>query len=156
MSTEQCILLVDDSENDLLLMRKAFAQAKFEIATKEVKSGEEAIEYFKGEGHYSNRAEYPLPSLVLLDLNMPGLNGFEVLQWIREQPALKALRVLVLTTSDAIRDVNEAYRLGANSFMMKPLDFQNLVAMTVSLKDYWLTRCEAPEITRPAFEAPKR
>jgi len=143
------IMLVDDLEEDVLLVQRAFLRAKFTNPVHVVRSREEAIAYLKGDNQYAKRDEYPLPSLVLLDLKMPGMDGFDVLKWIRKEPSLKAIRVVVLTSSDQIRDVNEAYRLGANSFMVKPMDFQNYVAMSASLKDYWLNRSETPEVARP-------
>src|SRR6185312_5104029 len=119
MAEHAVILLVEDEEDYVLLIRRAFAQAKIPNPLQVVWNGEEAIWYLNGVGKYSNRAEYPLPDLILLDVKMPRVNGFEVLKWIRQQPGLAALRVLMLTSSDQIRDINEAYRLGANSFMVK-------------------------------------
>jgi CheY-like chemotaxis protein len=113
-----------------------------------VRRGEEAIEYLKGEGRYANRAEYPLPDLMLLDLKMPGMSGFEVLQWVRKQPGLSLLRIIVLTTSDDIRDVNMAYQMGANSFIIKPVDFEHFVQTSKALKGYWLWMSVAPEVSR--------
>src|SRR5258705_8683596 len=116
MPDQAVILLAEDREDDIALIRKAFARAYVLNPLQVVRDGEEAIAYLSGEGKYSNRAEYPLPDLLLLDLKMPRIDGFEVLKWIREQPGLSALRVVVLTSSEDIRDVNVAYRLGANSF----------------------------------------
>ena len=87
-----------------------------------VNDGEETSAYLDGQGKFANRYEYPLPELLLLDLKMPGKNGFEVLEWIRQQPGLKRLRIVVLTTWDSPQDVNRAYELGANAFMVKPFD----------------------------------
>jgi CheY-like chemotaxis protein len=120
-----------------------------------VENGEQAIAYLKGEGKYASREEYPLPSLLLLDLKMPRKNGFDVLEWIRQQPGLGSLRVVVLTSSDEIRDVNRAYQLGANSFLVKPLDFSEFVRMTEALKGYWIWLSRAPEISRLPREAKK-
>ncbi len=142
------ILLAEDREDDITLVRKAFAKAQVGNPLQVVRDGEEAIAYFKGEGKYSNRDEFPLPSLVLLDLKMPRLDGFEVLKWIRQQPGLSALRVVVLTSSDAIRDVNTAYRLGANSFLVKPMDFDDVVQMSRFVSDYWLQTSKTPECFR--------
>jgi CheY-like chemotaxis protein len=114
-----------------------------------VTNGDQAIAYLKGEGAFSNRAEYPLPELVLLDLKLPGIDGFQVLRWIRQQPELKALRVVVLTSSDRIQDVNLAYQLGANSFLVKPVDFERFVEISQALKGYWLWLSRAPELSRP-------
>jgi len=93
-------LLVEDNADDVVLIQRAFAKAKVLNPLQITRRGEEAIEYLSGTGKYSNRSEFPLPALVLLDLNMPGLNGFDVLRWIREQPGLVTLRVVVLTSSD--------------------------------------------------------
>jgi CheY-like chemotaxis protein len=116
-------------------------------------NGQEAIAYLKGAGKYSNRDEYPLPDLLLLDLKMPRVNGFEVLQWIRQQPGLAPLRVLVLTSSDQIRDVNEAYRLGANSFLVKPLDFEDFAQLGYLIQEFWLKASKTPETFRPSKNA---
>jgi len=132
------ILLAEDRADDVFIIRKAFAQAGFPGSLFVVKDGEQAIGYLKGETPYDNRVEYPLPSLLLLDLNMPRKNGFEVLQWIRQQPELFALRVVVLTSSEARPDVNLAYELGAQSFLTKPADFENFVELGEFIKGFWL------------------
>src|SRR2546428_9867920 len=124
MPDQAVILLAEDREDDILLIRKAFQEAFINNPLQVVRDGEEAIAYLSGEGKYSNRAEYPLPELMLLDLKMPGTDGFDVLKWMRQQPGLQALRVVVLTSSDQMRDVNAAYQLGANSFLVKPIDFE--------------------------------
>src|SRR3954469_23399004 len=159
MPDQAVILLAEDREDDILLIRKAFAKAFIVNPLQVVRDGEEAVEYLKGEGKYSNRAEYPLPDLLLLDLKMPRVDGFEVLRWVRQQPGFSALRVVVLTSSDQIRDVNTAYRLGANSFMVKPTDFENVVEMAKTLRSYWLQMSKAPDVARssrsPKSEASK-
>jgi CheY-like chemotaxis protein len=125
MSDQGVILVAEDNEVDVLLLRRAFAKAQLLNPLQVVHNGEEAIAYLSGKGKYTNRAEYPLPDLVLLDLKMPHKNGLEVLEWIREQPSLSGLRVVMLTSSDQARDVNAAYQLGANSFLVKPVDFEH-------------------------------
>src|SRR5882724_10098857 len=130
MPDQALILLVEDREDDIILVRKAFSAALITNPLQVVRDGEEAIPYLAGEGKYSNCAEYPLPWLILLDLKMPRVDGFEVLRWVRQQDSLQSLIVIVLTSSDAIRDVNRAYQLGANSFMVKPLDFENAVVVS--------------------------
>jgi CheY-like chemotaxis protein len=147
-SGQAVILLADDSEEDILLIRQAFQKANISNPFQVVQSGEEAISYLSGERKYSNRAEYPLPDLLLLDLKMPGTDGFQVLRWIRQRAGLEALRIVVLTSSEQIRDVNQAYRLGANSFMVKPMDFQDFVELSRVLHDYWLCKSKAPETSR--------
>jgi CheY-like chemotaxis protein len=143
------ILLVEDRGDDVLLILRAFDKGGIKNPVLIVRDGEEAMSYLAGEGKFSNRAEYPLPHLVLLDLKMPGIDGFEVLEWIRRQPGFSSTRVVVLTSSDAIQDVNRAYSLGANSFMVKPLDFENVVEMAQMLKRYWLHMDKAPQTRRP-------
>src|SRR6266581_2683253 len=121
------ILLAEDDDNHVVLLRHAFKEANFLNPLHVVRDGEETIAYLKGEGQYANRAEYPLPALLLLDLKMPRQNGFDVLTWIRREPHLAGLTVVVLTNSDGLRDVTRAYQLGANSFLVKPLDFDQFV-----------------------------
>jgi CheY-like chemotaxis protein len=142
------ILLAEDNEDHALLTKRAFKQAGLVNPLFVVEDGEQAIAYLKGEGKFSNRSEYPLPTLLLLDLKMPHKNGFEVLEWLRHQPSLSALRVVVLTTSDQIHDVNRAYQLGANSFLTKPVDFRDFVQLSSAIKGYWLWMSRAPEVER--------
>jgi len=149
MSDQALFLLVEDSETDAILIRRAFVKGNIVNPLQVVTNGDQASAYLKGEGAFSNRREYPLPDLVLLDLKLPGIDGFQVLRWIRQQPELKALRVVVLTSSDRIQDVNLAYQLGANSFLVKPVDFERFVEISQALKGYWLWLSKAPEVTRP-------
>lgn len=143
------ILLAEDNEDHVALVQRAFKQAGLLNPLYVVKDGVEAIAYLSGDGKYQNRSEYPVPSLLLLDLKMPHKNGFEVLDWIRHAPGLSALRIVVLTSSEEIRDVNRAYELGANSFLVKPVDFRDFVQLTVAIKGYWLWLSRAPEVERP-------
>jgi CheY-like chemotaxis protein len=144
------ILLVEDREDDIVLIKKCFEKGWIDNPMQVVRDGEEAIQYLSGEGKYSNRAEYPLPDLILLDLKMPKVDGFEVVRWIRRQPGFGMIPVVVLTSSDAIRDVNRAYALGANSFLVKPLDFENFIETAKVLKAYWLRTNKPPEVSRLA------
>lgn len=132
-----------------MLIRRCLTRAHIFNPIQVVHNGDEVLAYLKAEGKFAKRDEFPLPTLLLLDLKMPGTDGFAVLQWIRQQPVLKALRVIVLTSSQDIRDVNEAYELGANSFLVKPMDFENFVEIGRFLKDYWLRTDKAPALFRP-------
>lgn len=149
MPDEAVVLLAEDREDDILLIKRAFSRAGINNPLQLVKSGEEAIAYLAGEGKFANRAEYPLPALLLLDLKMPVVDGFEVLRWIRDHESLKGLRVLVLTVSNRISDVNLAYELGANSFLVKPIDFEQTVQLSTLIKDYWLGADAGPTVSRP-------
>jgi CheY-like chemotaxis protein len=138
MSETAVILLVEDRDDDIVLAEKALKRAFVTNPLRVVKDGSEAISYLSGQGRYSSRIEYPLPSLILLDLKLPGLDGFEVLKWIREQPQTRTIPVVVLTSSDQIRDVNRAYALGANSFLVKPLDFEQYIGLGKFLREHWI------------------
>ncbi len=144
------ILIAEDDEEQVALIRRAFKKANLINPLHVVPNGDEVLSYLKGEGQYARGAEYPLPALLLLDLKMPRKNGFEVLQWVRQQPGLSNLRVIVLTNSEDLRDVNRAYQLGANSFLVKPVDFERFVAVIQALQGYWLWMSEAPTLGRPA------
>ena len=137
MNQEQTVLLVDDSENDLLLMRMAFQKAEFNNPLQVVRDGEEAIAYLKGDGPYKDRLKYPLPGVVLLDLNMPKKTGFDVLAWARSQRGLKHIPIVILTASMRLEDVERAHDLGASSFLVKPPAIEDLVSMIRCLRD-WL------------------
>ena len=141
-------LLAEDDEDHVHLIRRAFKKANLLNPLHVVRNGEEAIAYLEGVCPYANRAEYPLPALLLLDLRMPRKNGFEVLEWIRGRPGLESLRVIVLTTSEDMRDVNLAYRLGANSFLVKPADFAQFVNVLQAVQGYWLWMDKAPDVSR--------
>src|SRR5690348_16539021 len=119
MSDRVTILLAEDREDDIVLIRKAFKDGGIRYPLMIVRDGEEAISYLSGQGRYSNRELYPIPALFLLDLTLPVTDGFEVLRWVRSRPELEDMPVIVLTASDRIRDVNQAYRLGAYSFLVK-------------------------------------
>jgi CheY-like chemotaxis protein len=149
------ILLAEDNADHVLLIQRAFRMSGLVNPLHVVNDGAQAIAYLKGEGEYANRAEYPLPCLLLLDLKMPNKNGFEVLEWIRSEPAFAALRVVVLTTSGESQDINRAYQLGANSFLTKPVDFRDFVQLTSAIKGYWLWLSHAPELERPPHQEPQ-
>jgi CheY-like chemotaxis protein len=151
MPDRAVVLVAEDEEDYVLVLKQAFSQANIPNPLYFVSTGLELVSYLKGDGKFSNRNEYPLPDLLLLDLKLPGYNGFEALSWIRAQPGLSGLRVLVLTSSDRIKDVNDAYRLGANSFLVKPYDFENLINLAKMIQEYWLQRSRCPE----SFRTPK-
>jgi CheY-like chemotaxis protein len=144
---EQCILIVDDSQADVMSLRRAFKQLGFIGMLKTVDNGADAIAYLNGDSKFADRAAFPFPDLMLLDLKMPGTNGFEVLQWLRSQKdEISLLRTVVLTTSDDVKDVNSAYTLGANSFLTKPLGFTEFKNCIEAVMRYWLNVTRAPEI----------
>ena len=137
MNNNRTVLLVEDSENDIFLTRLAFKSAGFNCPLHEVHNGEEAIAYLKGEGSYSDRNTFPLPAVVLMDLNMPRKNGFDVLKWVRTQPQLRRMTVIILSASMQPEDVEQAFDLGANSFLVKPNAIGDLTNMIRCVRD-WL------------------
>jgi CheY-like chemotaxis protein len=139
------ILLADDSPDDVFLIRSALKKNGFRDPIYVVSNGEEVLQYFKGQGAYADRKKYPVPHLLLLDLNMPRLNGFEVLSWIRGRQEWMCLPVIVLTTSFYGPEIKRAYDLGANSFITKPPEFSHLLASLKELGEHWLRRAILPE-----------
>jgi len=141
------ILVVEDNENDVLLIRRTLERSGIPNPRHFVKSGEEAINYLVGVGPYANRERFPFPGLVLLDLKLVQMDGFEVLKWVRAHPHFKDLRVVVLTSSSNIRDVNKAYQLGANSFLVKPLELENIASLfaTIWIQLWKANNTPAPE-----------
>ena len=119
------ILLAEDLEDDVIIVRKALVQAFVDNPLRVVRDGEEAISYLGGVGKFGDRSEFPLPGLLLLDIKMPRVDGFEVLQWVRSQPQFRKLPVIILTSSEELHDMKRAYQLGANSFLLKPLNFKD-------------------------------
>jgi CheY-like chemotaxis protein len=148
------VLIAEDGEADVELLRRSFNQAGLHVPMHIVGDGEECIAYLSGVGRYMHREEYPLPDLLLLDLKMPRKNGFEVLKWLRSQPGFSALRVVVLTTSERIRDINEAYALGANSFLTKPLNFVDFTNTIQAMYNFWMEHSKKPQIERPPLKNP--
>ncbi len=147
MSVERfTILLVEDDPNDVLLVQRAFRKANIINPIQLVGDGEAAITYLAGEGIYADRTRYPVPGVLLLDLKLPRKSGFEVLQWLREQSELKRLPVVVLTASKESPDVNLAYDLGANSYLVKPIAFEALIELVKTLGLYWLVMNEKPVV----------
>jgi len=114
------ILLAEDDDNDVFFMRRALQKAQVKFPLQVVTNGQEAVDYLSGEGKYNDRGAYPLPSIILLDLKMPFLDGFEVLIWIGRQPELKKIPVAVLTSSAEDRDRRRAAELGAKAYFVKP------------------------------------
>ena len=143
-TAEPHILLVEDSEDDALLLKRALHSAQIENPVHVVTDGEQAVEYLQGSGRFSDRNQYPLPGLILLDLKLPRISGFEVLQWIQNETTLPQLVVVVLSSSGETRDINMAYRFGARSYLVKPPTAASFVDLAKGLKLYWLQLNHAP------------
>lgn len=145
MTTEKdTLLLIEDDPNDIILFEKAVKKNKLPVVFSVVRDGEKAISYLSGRGKYKNRKDYPLPNLIVVDLKMPRKSGFEVLEWIKGHPKLKNIPVVVLSSSKQPQDVKLAYRLGTNSYLVKPIGFKELHKLVEILGQYWLTYNEKP------------
>jgi CheY-like chemotaxis protein len=151
MIENKCILLVEDDPDDALLIQRAFQRAGLKDILKIVRDGEQAINYLRGHGEFADREKFPAPFLMLLDLKMPGTDGFDVLTWVRSDPALKLLLVVVLTSSNLQADVDRAYALGANSYLVKPVEFDEMVRMIQRFEIYWTELNRVPTSPATAF-----
>jgi CheY-like chemotaxis protein len=132
------VLFVDDDQDWVELLRTAFGRAGIINPMHGVTDGPEAMRYLRGEGPYTDRAAHPLPKLVLLDLRLPGMHGFQLLQWIRRQPQLAELAVVILTGMEAPVDPRRAQDLGASGFLVKPYSFTKVVEIAQLIRDKWL------------------
>lgn len=141
------ILLVEDNEDDVFLTREAFDAARLRVNLHHVDNGEKCMQFLRKQGPY---AKAPLPDLILLDLHMPIMDGREVLAEIVKDDMLRRLPVVVLTTSYEAKDIEQMYNLRCNSYITKPIDFNNFVQAISQLAGYWLTLVVLPDSTRPA------
>lgn len=149
MSHLHPILHVEDREEDVFLLRYAFKRAEIANPVHVVTDGRQAINYLAGSGEFADRERFPLPGLVLLDLKLPQIMGLDVLEWIREESPVKWLIVLILTSSIHEKDVQRAYDLGVNGFLVKPADTATLTDMSRALKHFWLAHNRPPAESVP-------
>lgn len=138
------ILIADDDADDREMIMDAFKENRLLNEVRFVCDGEELMDYLLRRGKYDSSASSPRPSLILLDLNMPRMDGREALKEIKSHPELKTIPIVVLTTSKAERDIYRTYNLGVNSFITKPVKFDSLVEMTRDLGRYWFKIVELP------------
>ena len=144
-----CILLVDDDEDDIILTKRAFERMRIGNPLQVANNGEQAIEYLSGTGSFADRAKHPLPTLILLDVKMPRKGGHEVLEWLKAQPQLRRIPVVMLTSSKDPADVNRAYDHGVNSYLVKPLSFDGLNEIARALNLYWIMINQTPDVAAP-------
>ncbi|MCT9932656.1 response regulator [Planotetraspora sp. A-T 1434] len=135
------VLLVEDDPGDVLLTQEAFAYNKVGNRLHVVNDGEQALAFLRGEGLYGSA---PRPDLILLDLNLPRVDGFEVLQEIKNDPALRGIPVVILTTSEAEQDILRGYDLHANAYVSKPVDFDQFIRVVRQIDDFWVTVVKLP------------
>ena len=139
------IMIVDDSPDDLMFTERAFRKIGVKNPIHAVNSGEEAIAYMMGRGKFSDRDVYSCPSFITTDLKMPGMDGFALLEHLKQNPDWAGIPAVVLTSSGSLNDVKKAYMLGASSYHLKPVSTFDLCKQLKVLHDYWMT-CEVPEM----------
>jgi len=131
------ILLVEDDENDAMLVRLAFQKNNILNPIQWAKDGLEAVAYLNGNGVYADRQAYPFPDVLIVDLKMPRMNGLELLAWIRDHPEYRVIPTIIITSSRLDVDIEKAYGLGANTYMIKPPALDELVKMVKVAHEYW-------------------
>ena len=144
--TDFVILLAEDDQDHLVLIQRAFQKANLVNPLIAVRDGEEAIRYLEGRGDFADRRRFPLPSLALLDLKMPRKSGLEVLDWLRGNPRFRRLPVIILTSSTETEDIQKAYALGVNSYLVKPVGFPDLLELVKSIGMYWMILNRSPKL----------
>ena len=138
MSEPGHILVAEDDLTDAYFFERAFKRAGLPVTLHFVRDGQEVIDYLQGEGQFADRTAHPLPHLMLLDLKMPRLDGFEVLEWVRKQPGFNSLQVVIFSSSGELKIINRAYGLGANWYLVKPHSMEELTELVGRFKKFWL------------------
>jgi len=147
------ILLVEDNPDDVFLIERAFHVVQIEHPLFTVSDGQQAIDYLSGKGRYDDRSVYPFPRLILADLKMPGVTGFDLIRWIRQDANMRLVPVIVLSSSSLPEDVNRSYMLGANAYMVKPPDPRALERLFGTIAQFW-SAGEAPYISWSSTPSP--
>lgn len=140
------ILLVEDSADDAQLIARAFERVGVQNPVRRLHNGEEAMTYLAGIGKYADRVQNPIPAVILLDLNLPKFNGYQLMVWLRTQPELKRIPVVVLTESQDAASINRAYDAGANSYLVKPGEPGEISRVVELVRSYWLKLNEKPRL----------
>lgn len=143
------ILLVEDSNEDFVAFQRAFKQANMTYPIQRCTKGDDALDYLYGRGRYASLSPNPLPALILLDLNLPGADGRQVLSIIKGDPTRKSIPVVIVTSSANPKDIEACYQAGANSYLVKSVNFERFRHQIRVLTEYWLTIAELPTIGEP-------
>ncbi|HAM99142.1 MAG TPA: two-component system response regulator [Marinilabiliales bacterium] len=139
MENEAHILLVEDNHMDVILTLDAFKEARLKNTIHVARNGQEALDYLFGKDKYANRDEFPIPALILLDLKMPKIDGFEVLRQVKSTEKLKRIPIVILTSSKEEGDRALSYDIGANSYLLKPVSFEGFTEVVKKIDDYWFS-----------------
>ena len=148
------VLFADDSSGERLLFAQAGQKAGVRYKLQTVTNGHAAVAYLSGSGEYRDRARFPLPALLILDINMPELDGFETLKWVRSQAVFRSMPVVMFSTSSQSEDIQRAYKLSANSYLLKPANLSGLLQIVKMIEVYWL-ELNRPEHPLSEGEAPQ-
>jgi len=149
MDNEFTVLLVEDDLNDIFLVKRAFKMAQLQNPLQVVTDGQQAIHYLKGEGRFADRHAFPLPKLIVMDIKMPRRSGFDVLEWVKGNGRpLRRIPIVIVSSSDNPADINRAYELGANAYMVKPVDFKKVEHLFESITHYWGLECAKPQLEK--------
>lgn len=146
MNQDFVLLLLEDSDEDLFLFRRAVMRVGRPLKVQSVRHATEAQQYLLGEEQFRDRIAFPMPSVVFSDLQLPGVNGLQFLEWLRSQPALRALPCVIYSGSANPSDVQAAYELGVTSFIVKPMDFQDWVARLEVVLKFWMDIAQRPAL----------
>jgi CheY-like chemotaxis protein len=140
------ILIIEDDPNDVIILKHALTRAGINNPVKVVQDGKEAIDYMRGEGKYRDRFQYPFPKVIFSDLKMPRMGGFDVLHWLRTHPECSVIPVIILSASKQDEDIKRAYQMGANAYLVKPSQIEDLQEMVKTAFKFWAW-CEIPHVT---------
>ena len=146
----RAILIVEDESADAALLLRGFEKAEVLNPVIHLSNGDEALRYLAGKDKYADRNQYPLPALMLLDLKLPGMTGIQLLQWMRIQGEVKRIPVVVLTSNEDPKTINDAYDLGANSYLVKPGNPAEIAKMVQTIQRYWIKLNEPPPLVMRA------
>ncbi len=143
------VLLVEDSQDDIFIMKRAWQKAAIPNSLDFVKDGQQAIDYLSGTGQFSDRTQFPVPCLILLDLKLPYVSGLEVVKWMRSYEPCATIPAVFLTSSSSDMDIQQAYRYGGNAYLVKPPTPEKLIEMLDDLKDFWFKHNFFPREKHP-------
>lgn len=155
MNKNFLILHVEDDANDVLLIERAFRKANFSGKVVFINDGDQALAYLSGAKDYGDRERFPLPTVLMMDVKLPRKSGLEVLAWLRAQPLLRRLPVVMLTSSKQPGDINQAYDSGANCYLIKPVNFDDLIQMIKTLEIFWLNMNQHPVTSELTHSIPR-
>lgn len=138
MKSQPTVLVADDDANDIFFLRRAFQKAGLSCPIVEVPDGEKAINYLAGSDGFSDRVRFPIPNLLFLDLKMPKVSGFEVLEWLQKHNGIGRMKIIVLSSSNLPGDMQKARLLGAHDYRVKPADIDDMISMVKEVTKQWL------------------